>query len=84
MAMASPMPRSNLVYCPICQVKGSAQPVLSPLAKVFVAAGKSDSKQPFAGPHFNYICQRCQYGELHEHVLDGSVTWRSGPKAAGA
>ncbi len=61
------------VFCPFCNSKGCAQPVLSPMGVLFVEGGKPATVQPYAAPHFTYVCPRCGYGEIHERLMDADA-----------
>lgn len=63
-------PRRPTVFCPFCNAKGAHQPVLSPMGVLFVEGGKPATVQPFAAPHFTYVCPRCGFGEIHERLVD--------------
>lgn len=65
-------PRSPSIFCPFCNAQGNAQPVLCPMGVLFVEGGKSTTAQPFAAPHFAYVCPRCGYREIHERLLDAA------------
>jgi hypothetical protein len=39
---------------------------------LFVEGGKPATVQPFAAPHFTYVCPRCGYGEIHERLVDAA------------
>lgn len=59
------------VFCPFCNCKGNLHPVLSPMGVLFVeGGGKPMTTQPFAAPHFTYVCPRCGYGEIHEKLVE--------------
>ena len=63
---------SQSVFCPRCNAKGSAQPVMSPMGVLFVEGGRPATCQPFTAPHFTYVCPRCSYSEIHERLIDST------------
>lgn len=56
----------DAIFCPACNARGSAQPVLSPMARIAVprslAAGAASRAVPEA--HYLVTCPRCGYGEI--------------------
>ena len=64
--------RTPSVFCPFCNAKGSAQPILSSMGVLFVEGGKPQTVQPFPPAHFTYVCPRCGYGEIHERLVDSA------------
>lgn len=62
--------RSSL-FCPYCNARGSAQPVLSPMVckKVRVAPLESaTAPEPTPTPYLHYRCERCGYSEIHDQT----------------
>lgn len=66
------MARASM-FCPFCNADGERQPILSPMACVYVLASgepPDDAKPAPAPPHFEYRCSRCGYTEIHEQLFD--------------
>jgi hypothetical protein len=56
------------VFCPVCNGKGQAQPIMCAMDVTGAEGGK----------WCLYRCSRCGYTETHPQRLDGNLTWRSG------
>ncbi|MFC1708055.1 hypothetical protein ACFL59_14765 [Planctomycetota bacterium] len=71
---------SHSLFCPFCNSKGEAQPILSPMVCAYVLDRRSSEKdrespppdevvrrqREVLEPHYEYRCERCGYGEIHE------------------
>lgn len=64
----APGKKPSSIFCPFCNSRGQAQPVLSPMniAQVTYPAGADVGK---GVPFYSYRCQRCGYGEIHPVAL---------------
>lgn len=72
--VGGPCSAKNTVFCPVCCGQAEKQPCLSPLDVRLVVAGDTRSVQPYAPRHFVYECLRCDYTEIHDHIV-GSRDW---------
>lgn len=62
--------RAALIFCPFCLTGSLGVPsVASAMGVFWVEGGKPATAQPFAAPHFAYVCPRCGYGEIHEELV---------------
>jgi hypothetical protein len=70
--------RAN-VFCPFCNAEGARQPILSPMAVVYILgagaapaeSGEAEATRQVAprASHFEYRCPRCGFTEIHERLL---------------
>lgn len=61
------------VYCPYCNAKGHAQPVLSPMRCDYVKARPLPAgvEEMLQAPFYQYTCERCGYHEIHDNYFAG-------------
>ena len=66
------MKKAHSLFCPFCNAKGNAQPVLSPMSvteiRIAPTASGDDGKVPF----FSYRCERCGFSEIHQRAVDAA------------
>ena len=64
--------RPHSLFCPFCNSRGCAQPVLSPMVVSEVRVAPLESAEPNRVPYFTYRCERCGFGEIHERAVDAA------------